>query len=93
MRENCELPGGCATPCATGVLFCLTDNHAFWIQLDWVAAADILFAYADEQQRAAKAATFLKTATQETYGAGGDAASLADRVSRRKYYSERGGGH
>ena len=48
---------------------------------------------ADEERHAAKAAAFLKTATQETYGAGGEAASLADRVGRRKYYSERGGGN
>ena len=48
---------------------------------------------ADEQKHVSKAAAFLKTATQETYGAGGEAASLADRVGRRKYYSERGGGH
>ncbi|CAK0779174.1 hypothetical protein CVIRNUC_004711 [Coccomyxa viridis] len=48
---------------------------------------------ADEQKHTSKAAAFLKTATQETYGAGGEAASLADRVGRRKYYSERGGGH
>ena len=39
---------------------------------------------ADEQKHASKAAAFLKTATQETYGAGGEAASLADRVGRRK---------
>ena len=48
---------------------------------------------ADEERHAAKAAAFLKTATQETYGAGGEAASLADRVGRRKYYSERSGVH
>lgn len=48
---------------------------------------------ADEQKHASKAAAFLQTATQETYGAGGEAASLADRVGRRKYYSERGGAH
>ncbi len=37
-------------------------------------------------------AAFLKSATKEVYGTAGDVASLEDRVGRRKYYAERGGG-
>ncbi len=58
-----------------------------------LVSADVLTTCIDEERHAAKAAAFLKTATQETYGAGGEAASLADRVGRRKYYSERGDAH
>ena len=59
----------------------------------YLIPADVSNTGADEERHAAKAAAFLKTATQETYGAGGEAASLADRVGRRKYYSERGSAH
>ena len=64
--------------------------HARWTFCQWLTVnrcAD------DRERHASKAATFLKSATQETYGAAGEARSLADTVGRRKYYSERGGGH
>ena len=41
----------------------------------------------DDEQRKGTAA-FLKEAHKEVYGASGEAASLADRVGRRKYYAE-----
>ncbi|CAL8469997.1 g9539 [Coccomyxa elongata] len=49
-------------------------------------------AAAGEQQPGGTAA-FLKSATAEVYGTSGDVASLEDRVGRRKYYAECGGGH
>ena len=45
----------------------------------------------DDEQRRGTAA-FLKDAHKEVYGASGEGASLEDRVGRRKYYAERGGG-
>ena len=48
------------------------------------------FAGADDEQRRGTAA-FLKEAHKEVYGASGEAASLEDRVGRRKYYAERSG--
>ncbi len=45
------------------------------------------------EQQPGGTAAFLKSATAEVYGTSGDVASLEDRVGRRKYYAERGGGH
>ena len=49
-------------------------------------------ARAADDERRKGAASFLAAATKEVYGASGEAASLEDRIGRRKYYAERGGG-
>ena len=57
------------------------------IMLGGLNSAFSLSILADDEQRKGTAA-FLKEATKEVYGASGEAASLADRVGRRKHYAE-----
>lgn len=65
-------------------------------RLSRAAAKDAQEAVADErkpadQQRATDTADFLARASKDVYGASGGAVALEDRVSRRKFFAERGG--
>lgn len=67
------------------------DCHRLQLCMTSVLALTFWLHATGEQQPGGTAA-FLKSATAEVYGTSGDVASLEDRVGRRKYYAERGGG-